>query len=419
MSLTTTKHLFRAAQGPTWLLIIVLAILIAFPHKVYAELLCVKSSLQTRKTIALGRALVISKGSSCPKGFQILLDTGLLKGSSGPSGEAGPMGPQGPAGAQGPQGPTGADGSLRIYGDGSSGDFTASGSQDLRELLGQFRDFTIPARQVLTVPSGTIIRCTGVFSNQGTLRVLSESQGGVMEALSTTALTAPSSAAPTAGLVASVAASGEYGLSGVSLYGGRGGTAFSQPFLRGLLRPGIAGGGSGGAGRDTTGGLGGGTVTILAGGALINAGVISANGANGAAGAGGGGGGAIILASKTSITHSGVVQVQGGAGGDSKINSAAGGGGGAGLVHLLAPSVSTAGGSVLATGGRAGSTSVLVSASVRSAGGGGGAGVGAAGGLGCSLSSAAQGSQQTDCGDGSAAGAIMPLITQTEPSSFF
>lgn len=419
MSLIISKHLFKTPWEPKWLAFIVVVLLSGLQHQAGAELLCVKSSIQARQKIALGRALVVAKGNTCPKGFKVLIDTGLLKGSSGSTGEVGPTGPAGAQGPAGPQGATGADGALRIYGDGSSGDFVADTSQDLRELLGQFRDFTIPARRVLTLPSGTIIRCTGVFTNQGTIRVLSESQGGVIEAFSATTLTAPSSAAPASGLVASVAASGEYGSNAVTLYGGQGGRAFSLPFLRGLLRLGIAGGGPGGAGRDTTGGLGGGTLTILAGGELVNSGVISANGANGAAGAGGGGGGAIILASKTSITQSGVVQVIGGAGGDSKINSAAGGGGGGGLVHLLAPNVSTTGGSILATGGNAGSTSVLVSASVRSAGGGGGAGIAAAGGLGCTLSSAAQGSVQTDCGNGAAPGAALPLITRADPSSFF
>jgi hypothetical protein len=392
-------------------------IVMSIPCCASAELLCVKQRITARSTISLGSALVVTKEARCPRGFKALLSNASSPGT-GVSGPQGPQGPQGPAGQAGAQGPAGVDGSLRVYGDGSQGSRTIAVSELMTEPLVQFVNLTISSGATLTVPTGTVIRCSGAFRNNGSIQILPEALGGVMDASSTTTLTVPSHASPGAALVASVAASGEYGVSAVRLYGGRGGSSFSDPVLRTLVRLSVFGGGAGGAGRDSTGGAGGGTLTVIAGGEIVNNGVLSANGANGIPGAGGGGGGAVVLASKVSIANTGVIQVNGGAGGNSKLNSAAGGGGGGGLVHLIAPAVSVSPGSIQAKGGQAGTTTVAVNASPRAAGGGGGAGVGAGGGFGCSVSSAASGSLQSDCHDGEGA-ENMPLVTIADPTSFF
>lgn len=396
------------------------AIATTIPGRVSAELLCVRQRIPARATISLGSALIVTKEAKCPRGFKALINNSSSAGTgvSGPQGPEGARGPAGATGPTGPQGPTGTDGSIRIYGDGSDGSRTITASEEMTEPLVQFMDLTISSGATLTVPTGAIIRCSGAFRNSGTIRVRPEALGGVMDASSATTLTVPSQASSAGALVASVPASGEYGVSAVRLYGGRGGLAFSESALRTLVRLSVFGGGAGGAARDSAGGAGGGTLTVIAGGELLNSGVLVANGGNAIPGAGGGGGGAIVLASKTSIVNSGIIQVNGGVGGNSKLNSAAGGGGGGGLVHLIAPAVSIQSGSIQANGGKAGATTVAVTASPRSAGGGGGAGVGARGGFGCSVANAAADSLQSDCSDGDKAES-MPLVTLADPTSFF
>jgi hypothetical protein len=408
----------------------------------YADLLCVKKTVQSSKAgrVSLGSSLIVAKETTCPRGFKPVFDIGVLKGTdgavgtqgpAGPAGPVGPVGPQGLAGPVGPKGETGAqgvqgpagpkgadgvDGSIRIYGDGSFGSYTATVSGMLTEPLRQYQDFKVNPQVTLQVPSGTVIRCKGSFSNLGVIQVLSDSSGGSFDSLSTV-LTVPSSSSPGDGIVASHASAGEYGSNSVMLYGGRGGRPFGELYLKGLLKLSVFGGASGGAGLNATGGAGGGTLTVLAAGPVVNSGTIVANGSNGSAGAGGGGGGVIILASKTSVDQSGQLEVQGGAGGSSKINAAAGGGGGGGVAHLLAPVLLVQGGTLRNDGGRAGATVTVVTASIRSAGGGGGAGVGGSGGFGWSVGRALDSNLQ----DGGTAGSAGPslLLTQTDPTSLF
>ena len=67
----------------------------------------------------------------------------------------------------------GADGSALVYGDGSSGPLVVS--QDTTwsssEAVGQYTTCTINAGITLTVPTGTILRCSGSFTNEGTITV--------------------------------------------------------------------------------------------------------------------------------------------------------------------------------------------------------------------------------------------------------
>jgi hypothetical protein len=60
---------------------------------------------------------------------------------------------------------------LRIYGDGSAGAKTVDASGTLLDTNLQYTSFTVAAGVVLTVESGTVIRCTGDFVNNGAINV--------------------------------------------------------------------------------------------------------------------------------------------------------------------------------------------------------------------------------------------------------
>src|SRR5262249_49816779 len=68
------------------------------------------------------------------------------------------------------------------YGDASQGDVDVTATTDLYALIPtlnfQFRNFTVDAGVTLTVPSGTVLRCTGTFSNNGVITVLPGAAGG-------------------------------------------------------------------------------------------------------------------------------------------------------------------------------------------------------------------------------------------------
>ncbi len=273
-----------------------------------------------------------STGATGPTGPQ---------GAQGNTGSTGPTGPQGNAGAMGA---TGATGTATIYGDGSDGTTAAVcnitsntnwiSSPPTTDI--QCTNFTVQTGMTLTVPSGTLIHATGTVTISGSLVV----QAGGAQGLFTMS-------------------------SGGINAMGPGGIALSNFTLRKLLTPGAFGGGNGGVFFPSgTSGYGGGSIVILAAGAISvgGAGSIIASGATGAEEAGpgvadgGGAGGIVILASKTSITNSGTLTANGGNGAASVngINDAAGGGGG-GLIHLLAPSIT--GGTRSVAAGSAGSGS--------------------------------------------------------------
>jgi hypothetical protein len=270
-------------------------------------------------------------------------------GSQGPQGAAGTPGAMGNTGAQGPQGTpgaagaTGATGTATIYGDGSDGTTTSVCDITINPTNWvttppttdiQCTNFTVASGVTLTVPSGTLIHASGTVTITGTLTV----QPGAAQGLY---IAAPS----------------------LNNYSATGGVSLNTFTLRKLLNPGPFGGGNGGTEfLNGTSGLGGGSIVILAAGAIsIGAsGSINANGANGleedeAFADGGGAGGIVILASKTSILNSGSINANGGNGANavSNNNDAAGGGGG-GLIHLLAPGGQLTGGIRNFAGGSAG-----------------------------------------------------------------
>lgn len=288
--------------------------------------------------------------------------------ATGVPGPAGPEGPQGPPGPQGSPGPAGADGQLRIYGNGSAGDLLVGTSSTLGAFAAtgnyQFVNVTINGGVTLTVASGTIIRCTGTFRNNGTIVV------------------SPGAAAPNdlfasnPGISLTGAEPGHVGTSGALVTGGAGGIGLGADQAVNVLYAPVSAGGAGGA----TGfvdfvseaGEGGGSFIVLAQGALENAGLIQANGTSGPDfGGGGGAGGIVILASPTSITSSGSIEARGASGmPTSGVNIGAGGGGGGGIIHLIAPGISAG---TLNVSGGTGGTGAIVAMGNRAAGGGGGA----------------------------------------------
>jgi hypothetical protein len=256
---------------------------------------------------------------------------------------------------------------------------------EISELMNpQFTDITIDAGVTLEVPSGTVLRATGQFVNNGQIRVREGAWGGTSKGYPNTG-EYDGRAAPHPGLSVRPAGYGESAAQGTRLSGGLGGREVPYLTALSLIEPGHFGGGGGASNSDTTidwtSGRGGGTFTVLAmdGISIGVNGSIEANGSpgwgrtNGSGGGGGGGGGVIVLASKTSIELQGVLEAKGGGGGHGSTGSAAGGGGGGGIIQLIAPTIDNSG-TLDVGGGAAGSPSVATaSASMRRGGGGGGA----------------------------------------------
>ncbi|MFA7480396.1 MAG: hypothetical protein WC314_07815 [Vulcanimicrobiota bacterium] len=331
--------------------------------------------------LAAGSLLTQGCGGSGEDGAMGLQGPPGIQGEAGPSGTQGPPGPTGTQGPQGTEGAAGADGQLRIYGDGSAGSVTVSQNTDLATLAPngnlQFTDFTINNGVILAVPSGTKIRCTGTFTNDGAIVVSpfasarGSSGGGEQQTPAGGSFFGHQARQGTI----SVNTSAQQGL------GGAGGLVSNATPITNYDRLGGGAGASSFAG--FVGGTGGGTLTVLAQISVVNDlnGVIVASGESGDPGSGGGGGGFVTLASLTSVVHQGEIRVNGGDGGDSDTARGAGGGGGGGLVQLLAPSVTNTGSSLIGGGLRGASGAAGSVTDVQRMGGGGGGGsIGGGGG---------------------------------------
>jgi hypothetical protein len=309
-------------------------------------------------------------------------------------GQAGVPGAPGTPGTPGAPGTAGTDGQLRIYGDGSAGARTVAADENWADPLVaptnfQFTDLTVVPGVKLTVPSGTVIRCTGTFTNNGTVEVLGAAVGADRDGVDAGTIEASvRNANPGLGL--SPAGSGEAGPATSPLTMGEGADAMNEATARQLVKPGPLGGGGGGGGLSGTGGQGGGTLLVLAATAVMNQLVINADGHEGTNGSGGGGGGVVILASRGTVSNAGpaTISAHGADGFDSTASDGAGGGGGGGIVHLLAPTI-VSDGTVTVDGGAAGAAGAAasVTSNPRSAGGGGGA-CGGNGGSGGAVSTA-------------------------------
>jgi hypothetical protein len=343
-----------------------------------------------------------------------------VAGLNGTNGATGATGSSGVAGATGATGSSGAD---IVFGDGSGNggqpvnvsgsttqimfkDFAADGNS-------QFVSLTVATGATLYIPSGTTIHCTGTFDCEGSIVV---EPSGAFNPAPPAANFVDLSTVPNNGQFISPPAS----LQGTVAQGppiqaaaiASGGQSLPSEEVAALLHPPTGGGGGAGNGTPFVvsrfGGAGGGTLTVLAAGAITVNGTIAANGWNGDVSCGGGGGGVIILASSTSCTAgpSSVLDVAGGAGGayDSSNNAASGGGGGGGLVRLLAPVIGSTG-TINTQAGAAGNNTGSNVNTVQGAAGGDSIGGGGSGGL------------QTQSGTAGEAGAS--LQTRTDPTALF
>jgi len=294
-------------------------------------------------------------------------------GAQGPQGLPGNNGADGAQGLTGPVGPTGPAGPAGggAFGDGTAGALNITSNTNWETTFQSNTNFTscnIASGSTLTVPSGTVIRCTGSFTNNGTVIVQQWIDG------------ADDSGNPSvAGKTIRPAATGS-----------RISRAYNDSILRGFLRPGFQGGSNGddGNGSSNFGGSAAGTLVIRTNGTFTNAGSFTSNGGNGGslsngdtAGGAGGAGGFFILVSNDTMTNSGTIQAIGGNGSNpgSAGDDHAGGGGGGGLIHLIAPNANAVAGTISVNGGTPGTTP---SGNLGAAGGAGGAmgGNGGAGG---------------------------------------
>lgn len=315
------------------------------------------------------------------------------------------IGPQGLQGIQGAQGPQGADGVLRVYGDGSAGAKTFTSSTTFQDSNPQYTDVTIAAGVTLTVPSGVVIRCSGTFTNLGTITVLP----GLRD----------TSRFGENGMNSNVAAS-----SPLESPGGVGGAALPGGVAKSLLSLGLVAGGNGFRDSVDSGGDGGGNFTVLCKGALQNAGTITADGLNATTVyRGGGGGGFIILASASSVSNAGTIRANGADGGafvatdSNSTGHGGGGGGGGGIVHLIAPSITTSG-VIEVNGGLGGAAAGAGSITgFAYSGGGGGGGSGGKGGDGGIVNPGNIGDTSVAAAEDGNVGQI--LQTTADPASLF
>lgn len=277
-----------------------------------------------------------------------------------------------------------------MYGDGSAGDLVVSTNVNWianSPTNLNFANCTIQSGVTLAVSAGTTIRCSGTFSNSGTIAVNQSGLGGLINYdayIQRLPLLGDMTMGSGPEMPTSIEPLSDFLYDGPS-YAGFGGTALQAGHILSNLAT-LRMGGAGGTGAaDGAGGSGGGLIRILVGGQLSNAGTINANAFSGA---GGGGGGIIILASRTAIVHTGTSSARGGNGSSSTSYRGASGGGGGGIVVMIAPSV-TDSGTVNVAGGTAGLGTIGVTGTpggLRAGGGGGGAS-GGMGGMGAALQS--------------------------------
>lgn len=373
------------------------------------------------------------------------------QGADGPEGPAGPAGPAGPQGLPGDLGATGPSGlacwdrngngefdadsedinqdgvadvmdciAADLYGSGSSGSLTIDADTDWRSSPPatpdqgvDFVNFTVNSGVTLTVPSGLVLRCTGTFTNNGTIVVDTAAGGGSMSGsnyYSDAVVTALSAVPAEAGVALAPAGNGEFADGSATRQGGVGGIGLGELQARMLLMPGIKAGGGGGASMFGEGGRGGGSLVVLSQGALLVTGVVRADGAPGISG-GGGAGGILILASSDSVstTASALLSAKGGKGSDHFFAAPSGGGGG-GILHAISPvlqisGTNDAGAGLRGTGGAIFGDPLL-------AGGGGGA-CGGDGGRGANAEYSGMSVDAEDGADGKS------LATNTDPRNLF
>src|SRR5262245_20628358 len=158
------------------------------------------------------------------------------------------FGAVGAPGTDGADGADGADGQLRIYGDGSAGAKTVAADETWVAAAAptnpQFADVTINSGATLTVQSGTVIRCTGTFTNNGMI-VVSVAAPGAFESSGSLFGTPFGGvhALPEAGISLRAAQSGEIGDDTAFRRAGLGGVGLTLEQARSILAPGVKAGG--------------------------------------------------------------------------------------------------------------------------------------------------------------------------------
>lgn len=351
--------------APTVFLALV-TLTLSVPNRAVADVSCIQVTSKVVRGKVTSQLKTVTRATRCR--------TGEVLAAAGPKGDTGLPG---------------ADGDLRIYGDGSAGAKSVATNGTLDDDINtMYTDFTVNSGITLTVSSGTVIRCTGRFLNNGIIEVSPAAAGGAL--FSTGSAEIPAQRSPHPGITPGEAGNGQSGPNGANEAGGQGGASISLAAARQLRFPGEAAGGGGGSAGADRGRTGGGSLVVLCRDTITNNGSITANGTElTSLSGGGGGGGVVILASATGITLStgSTVSAQGGDGGNTKPPAAASGGGGGGIVHLLAPSVTTTSGTINISGGLGGTSAGGVNTTPRFAGGGGG-GSGGEGGQGASLTAA-------------------------------
>lgn len=314
-----------------------------------------------------------------------------------------------------------------FYGSGSCGDLTIAESTSLENPGCQYRNITIQAGATLSVVSGSIIRCTGSFTNNGTITVAPGVIGGQIEGISSLAIVPamqpahPGNSTGSAGSGSIVSSSTGTAVGGTRSQGNNGSSS-------GMLVPALIGGGGGGA-AYSPGGRGGGALTVLCKGLINNVGTISAAGQAGPGiGSGGGAGGVVTLASQTRVVQTGTVSVVGGVGGNSTsllnlgdgslLAVSAGGGGAGGLIQIFAPDLGIVGGANLVSGGSAGSVndSAIGISNILIGGGAGGSSIMARGGVGGTINYAESHIIDGNAGAGDAGAVVSRAI---DPASIF
>jgi hypothetical protein len=306
---------------------------------------------------------------------------------------------------------------IEASGDGSAGAKTVSANEILSDTNTMFTDITINSGVTWTIPSGTILRCSGSLTNNGTINVIPSGIGGLFSGTDTDTL-AVSATVPAPGISLRAPAAGELGDSNSNRSGGAGGVGLSEIQAANIRTPGIVAGGAGAGffSLNNSDGAGGGGIAIICNKTITNNGVISANGNDGnVSSRGGGGGGVIILASKTSAVSSAnsTISATGGDGGRATNSTGPSGGGGGGVIHIMAPDVNTTGAIVTVDGGDAGIINTTVGATIR----GGGSGGGASGGNGGKGGTIAFGQSTPDPASNGSAGHI--IYSLFDPMSQF
>lgn len=257
-----------------------------------------------------------------------------------------------------------------LYADGSEGAKTvSSNTTETVPKTWRLTTLTINSGITWTLPSGTLVLCTGAVVNNGNIVFSPDIPGG--NGPSDAYMPSNEGRGPSPGIRRGSGYQNSVSGAGCGGAGGNGGyiTGFDSakggqavlPFV-GITGSGGTSGSTGGqSGVCGNGGNGGALGGLYAAGTITNASgaKITANGGNGAnqtgsygSGGSGGSGGVLDIGSAISIINSGTIECKGGNGGNGVNYGFAAAAGGGGICSLTAPSITA--GTITLTGGTAG-----------------------------------------------------------------